>query len=161
MKFLARITATVFFVGSMVSEASPPGLPVAAEKSPLTSFFIQPKRIVWSSEKGVVNSKNLLQPQNGQATLADPHPPLQLLPGGSIVIDFGVEIAGSVELFTTMSQAKGVAVRVRLGESVSEAMAEIGDRGAQNDHAVRDQSVMLKGHGQSVCCRSRQSGGLD
>lgn len=150
MKFLSRIIATVFWVGSMVSEASPPGLPVAAEKSPLTSFFIQPKRIVWSSEKGVVNSENLLQPQNGQATLADPHPALQLLPSGSIVIDFGVEIAGSVELFTTMSQAKGVAVRVRLGESVSEAMAEIGDRGAQNDHAVRDQSVMLPWLGKST-----------
>jgi hypothetical protein len=34
-------------------------------------------------------------------------------------------------------------VRVRFGESVAEAMAEIGERGAQNDHAVRDQVVML------------------
>jgi hypothetical protein len=150
MNLLVHLILTIFSIGSMASEASPLGLPVAAEKSPLTSFFIQPKRIVWSSEKGVVNSKNLLQPQNGQATLTDPHPPLQLLPGGSIVIDFGVEIAGSVELFTTMSQAKGVAVRVRLGESVSEAMAELGDRGAQNDHAVRDQSVILPWLGKST-----------
>jgi hypothetical protein len=150
MNLLVHLILTIFLIGSMESEASPSGLPVSAEKSPLTSFFIQPKRIVWSSEKGVVNSENLLQPQNGQATLTDPHPPLQLLPGGSIVIDFGVEIAGSVELFTTMSQAKGVAVRVRLGESVSEAMAELGDRGAQNDHAVRDQSVILPWLGKST-----------
>jgi len=150
MNLLVHLILTIFLIGSMTSEASPSGLPVSAEKSPLTSFFIQPKRIVWSSEKGVVNSENLLQPQNGQATLTDPHPPLQLLPSGSIVIDFGVEIAGSVELFTTMSQAKGVAVRVRLGESVSEAMAELGDRGAQNDHAVRDQSVMLPWLGKST-----------
>ena len=150
MNLLGCLIPAVFLVSSMVSEASPPGLPVAAEKSPLTSFFIQPKRIVWASDKGVVNSENLLQPQNGQATLADPHPPLQLLPGGSIVIDFGLEIAGSVEVFTTMSQPKGVSVRVRLGESVSEAMAELGDRGAQNDHAVRDRLVMLPWLGKST-----------
>jgi hypothetical protein len=72
----------------MVLQASPTGLPVVAEKSPLASFIVQPKRIVWASDKGVVNSENLLRPQNGQATLSDPHPPLKLLPGGSIVLDF-------------------------------------------------------------------------
>ena len=150
MNFLQRLLSTVFFIGTFECQAAPTGLPAGVEKSPLTSFFVQPKRIVWASEKGVVNSESLLVAQNGQATLSDPHPPLQLLPGGSIVIDFGVEIAGSVELFTTMSQPKGVSVRVRLGESVSEAMAELDDRGAQNDHAIRDRLVSLPWLGKSV-----------
>jgi hypothetical protein len=42
-----------------------------------------------------------------------------------------------------MSQKKGASVRIRCGESVAETMAELGERGAQNDHALRDQVVKL------------------
>ena len=59
------------------------------------------------------------------------------------MIDFGRELAGSVELFTTMSQEKGASARIRFGESVAEAMANLGERGAQNDHALRDQVVNI------------------
>jgi hypothetical protein len=69
--------------------------------------------------------------------------PLVIKPGGGIVLDFGREIAGSVELFTPMSLDKAATVRVRFGESVAESMAEIGERNAQNDHALRDQVVKL------------------
>ena len=75
--------------------------------------------------------------------LHEPLTPLVLKPGGAIVIDFGREIAGSVELFTTISQEKGASARIRFGESVAETMANIGERGAQNDHAVRDQVVVI------------------
>jgi alpha-L-rhamnosidase len=44
----------------------------------------------------------------------------------------------------TADQAKLRQVRVRFGESVSEAMAELGgEQNAQNDHAIRDQTVTL------------------
>ena len=82
------------------SMALPPALDGVARKSPLTSFAIQPTRIVWSSDKGVENAKNLLKPHGGQALLNEPLPPLVLKPGGALVMDFGREIAGSVELFT-------------------------------------------------------------
>ena len=118
--------------------------PPTAEKSPLTSFVVQPKRIVWTSSQGVLNSENLLKPRSGQAVLKDPVAPLVVKPNGAIVIDFGVEITGSVELFTPMTTDKAMpAVRIRFGESVAETMAEIGERGAQNDHALRDQVVKL------------------
>ena len=77
-----------------------------AGKSPLTSFVIQPTRVVWTSEQGVENSANLLKPHSGQAVLSEPVPPLVIKPGGALVLDFGREIAGSVELFTPMTQAR-------------------------------------------------------
>ena len=123
--------------------AMPPALEGVPQKSPLTSFVIQPKRIVWVSDRGVENSANLLKNHRGQAVLSEPVPPLVIKPGGAIVIDFGMEITGSVELFTPDSQPKGASIRIRFGESVAETMADIGQRGAQNDHALRDQVVKL------------------
>ncbi len=62
-----------------------------------------------------------------------------------ILLDFGVEIQGSVELFTPITPGKEpVRVRVRFGESVSEAMSELGGKlNAENDHAIRDQIITL------------------
>ena len=133
----------LFVAVSGTAMALPPALEGVARKSPLTSFVIQPTRIVWSSDQGVENAKNLLKPHAGQALLNEPLPPLVLKPGGALVLDFGREIAGSVELFTPGSLAKGAAVRIRCGESVAETMANIGERNAQNDHALRDQTVKL------------------
>ena len=70
-------------------------------------------------------------------------PPL-LAAGGSILLDFGREIQGSVELFVPMlPDKKPRSVRVRFGESAAETMVELGDRDAQNDHAIRDMTVTL------------------
>ncbi len=126
------------------SHALPPMLDGKAVKSPLSNFVVQPERIVWTSGDGVANAENLLKPHSGQAVLKEPMPPLVVQPGGGLVLDFGVEIAGSVELFTTMAAGKEMpSIRVRFGESVAEAMAEIGERGAQNDHALRDMTVKV------------------
>jgi hypothetical protein len=124
--------------------AMAPVVLTSASKSALTSFVIQPKCVVWKSDQGVSNSENLLKTHSGQAVLIEPVPPLVLKPGAGLVIDFGVEIAGSIELFTPMTKSKEMpAVRIRFGESVAETMVEIGERGAQNDHALRDQVVKL------------------
>jgi alpha-L-rhamnosidase len=129
---------------SVHAVATPPALSKNSKKSPLTSYIIQPKRVVWQSEEGVTNSENLLKHHSGQAVLSEPVPPMVIKPGGAVVIDFGVQIAGSIELFTPMTKGKAMpSVRIRFGESVAETMAEIGARGAQNDHALRDQVVKL------------------
>lgn len=142
MKFLLGFVS--FSVALILSAFSRPSQLATAEKSPLTSFVVQPKRVVWKSEGGLQNAANLLQPKSGQAVLVEPAPPLVMLPGAGIVIDFGVEITGSIELFTPMTKEKLMpSVRIRFGESVAETMAEIGERGAQNDHALRDQVVKL------------------
>lgn len=129
--------------------AAPPGLDLA-ERSPLSTWFVAPTRVVWQSEAGTRNAGSLLRPHAGQAVLKEPQAPCLLVassnaPAG-ILLDFGRELHGYVELITPMTpeQAKLRHVRVRFGESVSEAMAELGDkRNAQNDHAVRDQTVTL------------------
>ncbi len=138
------LLAAVTLAAVLPCSALPPDLVAVAEKSPLTGFVIQPKRIVWKSDQGVANSENLLKPHSGQAVLIEPVPPLVIKPGGGIVIDFGVEITGSLELFTPITDSKDMpTVRVRFGESVAETMAEIGARGAQNDHALRDLTVKV------------------
>jgi alpha-L-rhamnosidase len=127
----------------------PPGLE-GAEASPLSTFFVAPRRVVWQSETGVKNADSLLQPHAGQAVLKEPQPPCVLAAGSNssagVLLDFGRELQGYVELITPMTseQAKLRQVHVRFGESVSEAMAEIGSKqNAQNDHAIRDQIVTL------------------
>jgi hypothetical protein len=130
-------------------EAAAPAAP-APERSPLSTFFIAPTRVVWQSPAGTTNAASLLQPHAGQAVLREPQPPCVLagsatVPGG-VLLDFGRELHGYVELITplTKDQAKPRRVRVRFGESVAEAMAELGgDRNAGNDHAIRDQVVTL------------------
>ncbi len=54
-----------------------------------------------------------------------------------ILVDFGRELHGSLclSLWNVSGQVK---FRIRLGESVSEALSDIGVKGATNDHACRD-----------------------
>jgi hypothetical protein len=134
---------------------SPPNLPIPAAVqtklagSPLASYFLPPVRIVWQSDSGVANADSLLKPKPGQAVLKEPSPPCGLTAtadkSAAVLLDFGVEIQGYLELFTPMAKDKTPPpLRVRFGESVAEAMAELGGKqNAQNDHAVRDQTVVL------------------
>lgn len=127
-----------------IAGALPAALQPVARKSELSSFIIPPTRIVWTSDTGVENAENLLKPKSGQVVLAEPVPPLVLKPGSGLILDFGIEISGNIELFTPQTKSKDMpSIRLRFGESVAETMAEIGERGAQNDHAVRDQILKL------------------
>jgi hypothetical protein len=126
--------------------AASPGL-AGAVRSPLSTFHVAPTRVVWTSPAGVANAKTLLEKHPGQAVLRQPGPPCMLSgPAGALLVDFGRELHGYVELITplTKDQTKLRQVRVRFGESVAEAMAEPGgERNAGNDHAIRDQVVTL------------------
>ncbi|MCH7227136.1 alpha-L-rhamnosidase C-terminal domain-containing protein [Haloferula sp. A504] len=133
--------------------ASAQGIPERARKSELATYFLPPTRVVWTSDQGVKHADTLLQPALGQATLKPSHPPTVLKAGdgaGSIVLDFGTEIAGYLELFTPGGDKTPPEARIRFGESVAETMAEIGERGAQNDHALRDQVVELPWMGKKM-----------
>jgi hypothetical protein len=117
--------------------------------SPLKEFYVSPTRILWTSDHGVQNAASLLRPRPGQAVLSEPQPPCVLTSvtnanTAGVLLDFGRELQGHVEIFTPMLPGKTPRrVRVRFGESASEAMAELGEKGAQNDHALRDQIVKL------------------
>ncbi len=127
----------------------PPTLAARAARSPLTEFNVSPTRIVWQSPAGVAHADRLLTRGPGQSTLKETHAPTTLTATSpstpaSVLIDFGTELHGYVELFTPLTDDKTPPpVRIRFGESASEAMAELGDRSAQNDHALRDVHTTL------------------
>lgn len=127
----------------------PADLAARAERSPLSEFHVAPTRLLWQSEHGVAHAERLLTLEPGQIGLGEVTPPCTLTasvehgPAG-LLIDFGSELHGYVELFAPGRDNKEpTPLRVRFGESASEAMAEIGAKGAQNDHALRDLRVAL------------------
>ncbi|MFM7413347.1 MAG: alpha-L-rhamnosidase, partial [Planctomycetota bacterium] len=138
--------AATWLLMTMTAVAEQPG---AAQRSPIAEFYVDPVRVVWQSERGVSEAKTLLEAHPGQPVLEQPLPPcvIETMPGatGGILLDFGREIQGHVQLFTPMAEGKEpVRARVRFGESASEAMADLGGKqNAGNDHAVRDQVVTL------------------
>ncbi|MDX9755750.1 MAG: alpha-L-rhamnosidase C-terminal domain-containing protein [bacterium] len=112
--------------------------------------YITPQRVVWFSndETAVVeNPESLLEMWSGQVTL-DAHDPCVLRTQGKpagILLDFGKELQGGVQIMGWHSKGnKPVRLRVRFGESVSEAMSDLGgEKNATNDHAIRDQECLL------------------
>lgn len=56
-----------------------------------------------------------------------------------LVLDFGREIHGGIRLLNFVSEKTAYPrVRLTFGESLSEAMSAVGQKGACNDHSVRD-----------------------
>ncbi|WP_300602334.1 hypothetical protein [Niabella sp.] len=131
-----------------------PGVPAAQEKpannrlrSPLTREYVYPVRIVWQQGQ-VTGAEQLLKQGIGQASLNNANVvSLKTTEKGpaSILLDFGREMNGALEVITGMWPAPNGPrkVRIRFGESVSEAMAELGAHGSTNDHAIRDFSLMM------------------
>ncbi len=120
-----------------------------AAPDPRVRQYVRPTRLVWQSkepEAVVENSEQLLKTGSGQVTLSNPAACVLRHKGKTpgILLDFGKELHGGVQIAVSDLNAVGqngktVRLRVRFGESVSEAMSEMGEKNAQSDHAVRDQ----------------------
>lgn len=113
----------------------------------LKRTFILPKKVLWAGD-GVTNSERLLNPEFTQVYVGKPKGTrLSNEDGkkGAVLIDFGSELAGGLEVLVCegVSNPSGVKLRICFGESVSEAMSNISEKNATNDHAVRDMSVLL------------------
>ncbi|MCY1722088.1 hypothetical protein OU798_17175 [Prolixibacteraceae bacterium Z1-6] len=116
----------------------------------LTNKYISAERIVWLSDpfgSFVKNAENILLPGIGQADLNSGEY-LTLIsdnktkPG--IILDFGREIYGGLEIVTTRSNKNPAGkIRIRFGESVSETMSDCDVEGATNDHSMRDFEITL------------------
>lgn len=116
----------------------------------LTRKYLTAERIVWTfdtSGKQVQNAECILKPGIGQADLNTGKCLILIGDKGSmpgIILDFGREIQGGIEIVTTSSNKNPVGrVRIRFGESVSETMSDVGTDGATNDHAMREFVVAL------------------
>ena len=115
--------------------------------------FILPQRILWETESGLQNSGLVLTPPLGQTSTSEMKNGFTMTKKAgepcAILLDFGAEIHGGIRLDARDLKAldgqaaRTVKVRVRFGESADEAMAELGDRGAGNDHSMRDQVVSV------------------
>lgn len=120
----------------------------AQERDCRTRTYVTPVRVLWQ-EGNVSNADALLREGNGQAFCNNDTPESSCVlssAGGvssSILLDFGKELHGGLQIVTGWAEGT-VPVRIRYGESASEAMSEIGGKGgATNDHSVRDQVIIL------------------
>jgi len=124
---------------------------IRGRSTALKQTFLTPTRIVSVfdnlSGKLVLNAETILKPGIGQADLNNGTyltliSDKEFKPG--IILDFGREIQGGIELVTTINNSNPAGkVRIRLGESVSETLSNISKDGATNDHAMRDFIVVL------------------
>ncbi|MBN1180763.1 MAG: alpha-L-rhamnosidase [Bacteroidales bacterium] len=131
-------------------------------KDEISRYYITPKRIVWmtdSTNQKITNPQILLLRGDGQTSFGiDKSQVCQLKTGESdttgIILDFGIELNGGIQITTATSNRVTPLVRIRFGESVSETMSTvIGDGttgeqgGATNHHAMRDFEIRLPGYG--------------
>ena len=113
-----------------------------------TREIVDPVRIVATSD-GLIGTEVLLSQKFGQV------PEGRFVSGSGVVLgkgdwvilDFGRELHGGVQIGSGDKSGQSAKVRLRFGESVGEAMSEL--RGtaegatATNDHAIRDDVVTL------------------
>ncbi len=109
--------------------------------------IIFPVRVV--KEFGnIQNANSLLAEKDLQIGLSEPEC-VTLENGDSdekagILLDFGKEINASVRILTHLTfTSEPARVHITCGESVSEALSQIGDKNATNDHAIRDTDYLL------------------
>jgi len=121
----------------------------AQQRDSRTRLYLSPTRIVWQQNNSqITGADNLLRQGNGQTDLQNKYictlkSTDKLHP--ALLLDFGKELQGGLQLVSGMPASHDpIRIRIRFGESVSEAMCDIdGKNGATNDHAMRDFIVSL------------------
>lgn len=136
------VTITILLCGTGILDAQ--------ERDVRVRTYISPTRVVWQSREGVQLADVLLKEGNGQPYCNNDTPTSYCIlssengaaPG--VLLDYGKELHGGLQIVTGWFPGGPVKVRVRYGESASEAMSDVGGKGgATNDHAMRDQIVSL------------------
>ncbi|WP_077620290.1 alpha-L-rhamnosidase C-terminal domain-containing protein [Bacillus sinesaloumensis] len=118
-----------------------------SEKDNRVREYIQPNRILWKTDgehAKVENESGLLEKSSGQITLNTGNACVLRNNGGNagLLLDFGVELQGGIEILVWgCGPSNKAKLRVRFGESAMEAMSELGENNATNDHAIRDQII--------------------
>ncbi len=112
-------------------------------KNSLSKEYLQPVRIVEQSAN-VVNSQALFDNHATQVFIKEPNY-LSCVGRGYIILDFGKELQGGVRIISSFKEGQKtlLGMRIRFGESVDEACAELGEKNANCDHSVRDFTIGL------------------
>ena len=119
-----------------------PGMPLSG----IVSRFVPVKRVLWTDGQveraeqlvGCTKTQVSFAPEGEMCTLTCTDQP------ASILLDFGCELHGFVRPLVRFIDQKKVSVRVRFGESANEAMADIGEKNATNDHINRDVTIDIQ-----------------
>ena len=146
MNKLTGLLAVVIIAGALCSCAGkcPKDAEAPAPKSEFVSEYISPVRLVLV-EGPVTMPEILLKPYSGQVSTTEEYV-AEFSRGGSVLLDFGKEIQGGIQITRAISGGhKPVRFRLCLGESVSEAMSDVDEKGstATNDHSVRDFEISV------------------
>lgn len=99
-----------------------------------------PERVV--KTENCENSHVLLQERERQAVLGTIKTTCDIEDKGYVLLDFGAEIQGGAMI--TVQDSENAKLRVTFGESVSEALSNIGENNAVNDHSPRDMIIEAK-----------------
>lgn len=143
-KFLILLSLLSLFFTSIHAQLPPvftnDGARAVQKEIPVRKY-LSPVRILWKTEgadSNIINEQRLLKPGNGQADLSGKDLCILKNDGKvkpAILLDFGKEIHGGLQIVTGLFKVQGpIKIRVRFGESASEAMSE----SDTNDHAMRD-----------------------
>lgn len=96
--------------------------------------IIFPEKVILSN--GINEESKLIERETVNYVMSDPEY-VVCEKNSFIVFDFGKEICGKIRISFNFCQNTGN-VRIRLGESVSEACSELGENNSGNNHSVRD-----------------------
>lgn len=110
--------------------------------------YLLPKAVIYKAGD-VSGEDNLLVQKDVQISTDEPDSMEMKNTGDGthavILLDFGVEFAGGIKILTERCDGGLVTPDFRLtfGESANEAMSNIGDKNATNDHSIRDMNIQL------------------
>ncbi|WP_282162648.1 hypothetical protein [Ulvibacterium marinum] len=152
MKIILQIIIPVFFIHVTYGQLPPVfGIEYSdkSSSSDMVKTYLTPQRIVWQSDdtgESIKNVKMLLKKGNGQVAVNDENlfrfvSTTDKRPG--ILLDYGKEIHGGVKISMGIRESKTpLKLRLRFGESASEAMSNIGGKqNATNEHSLRDFTI--------------------
>ena len=136
-----------------------------SSQAKVTHTTVPPARIVWMSDntgKFVSNPNNLLGTFSGQLSVSDTSYATLMSSDthqASILLDFGKEMYGRIKIFSAIRECKvPVRLRIRLGESVTEAMSDVNmpdnPQNPTNEHSLRDFTVSAPWLGSFQCGNS-------
>ncbi len=136
--------AAVLLSVILFSCSGPGDAPAEVSGSGFVTDYLTPTRIVLK-EGPVSFADFLLRPYDGQVSTSEEFV-TGFSKGGSVLLDFGKEIQGGIQIVRSMDGSHSPArFRLCLGESVSEAMSSVDEPGstATNDHSVRDFEISV------------------
>lgn len=113
-----------------------------AKTDELTHSYFPPKKII--IKDGAENTAAISKGGAFDPTLTTKSI-CKLSAGATLLLDFGEEVSGGVKL--VFHKNEGTRVRLCFGESIAEALSDIGDLGATNDHSTRDTVLTVPSFG--------------